>query len=131
VASAKEAGKSVQMTPLGRLIRDRMAERGWSFRNVADRGKLSPSTVQQWTQPKRLKHTPRPDLLEKLARGLMLPEQQVRDAAAQSAGFTIYREISGEYEKVLATLESMTEQQRRMAFELIETIWRQGHNDDT
>lgn len=76
------------VNPLQELIRGRMAEQGWSFADVARRGKLPRSTVHHLATNERPSRPPHPQTVTKLAAGLDLPPEQVRAVAAQSAAHT-------------------------------------------
>ena len=75
------------MNPLQELIRRRMAEREWSYADVARRGALPRSTVHHLARNERPARPPHPQTLTKLAQGLELPAAQVRAAAARAAGY--------------------------------------------
>ena len=75
------------MNPLQELIRRRMAEREWSYADVARRGALPRSTVHHLARNERPARPPHPQTLTRLAQGLELPAAQVRAAAARAAGY--------------------------------------------
>jgi transcriptional regulator with XRE-family HTH domain len=75
------------VNPLQELIRRRMAERDWSFADVARRGALPRSTVHHLARNERPARPPHPQTLTRLAQGLELPAAQVRAAAARAAGY--------------------------------------------
>ena len=74
------------MNPLQELIRRRMAERDWSYSDVARRGSLPRSTVHHLAKNERPARSPHPQTLTRLAEGLDLPPALVRSAAARAAG---------------------------------------------
>lgn len=74
------------MNPLQELIRRRMAERDWSYSDVARRGSLPRSTVHHLAKNERPARSPHPQTLTRLAEGLELPAALVRSAAARAAG---------------------------------------------
>lgn len=74
------------MNPLQELIRRRMAERDWSYSDVARRGSLPRSTVHHLAKNERPARSPHPQTLTRLAEGLELPASLVRSAAARAAG---------------------------------------------
>src|SRR5215813_9161826 len=78
------------VNPLQRLIRDRLAERGWSYGQVARRGGLPRSTVYTLASTRNLVRPPRPATIDALAAGLGVPVSAVRAAAAESAGLHYY-----------------------------------------
>jgi hypothetical protein len=75
------------VNPLQELIRRRMAERDWSYSDVARRGALPRSTVHHLAHNERPARPPHPQTLTRLAVGLELPAAQVRAAAARAAGY--------------------------------------------
>jgi transcriptional regulator with XRE-family HTH domain len=75
------------VNPLQELIRRRMAERDWSYADVARRGALPRSTVHHLARNERPARPPHPQTLTRLAEGLELPAAQVRAAAARAAGY--------------------------------------------
>lgn len=75
------------MNPLQELIRRRMAERDWSYSDVARRGSLPRSTVHHLAKNERPARSPHPQTLTRLAEGLELPAALVRSAAARAAGY--------------------------------------------
>jgi transcriptional regulator with XRE-family HTH domain len=87
------------VNPLQELIRRRMAERDWSFADVARRGALPRSTVHHLARNERPARPPHPQTLTRLAEGLELPAAQVRAAAARAAGYEAAQyEVATAYE---------------------------------
>src|SRR6201993_3677587 len=82
------------MNPLQRLIQERLRERGWSYGEVARRGRLPRSTVYTLATTRNLVRPPRPATIDALARGLDVPASAVRAVAAESAGLHYYAEAS-------------------------------------
>ena len=78
------------MNPLQELIRRRMAERDWSYADIARRGSLPRSTVHHLATNLRPARPPHPQTVTRLAEGLELPAAQVRSAAARAAGYEAY-----------------------------------------
>src|ERR1700761_4743298 len=76
--------------PLQRLIRQRLREQGWSYREVARRGGLPHSTIHTLATTRNLGRPPRPDTIDALAQGLDVPVSVVRAAAAESTGMHYY-----------------------------------------
>jgi transcriptional regulator with XRE-family HTH domain len=68
---------------LQRLISDRRSERRWSYRDIAQRADMSPSTVYKLATTE-YEGLPRASTLAQLAKGLGLPETVVREAALRS-----------------------------------------------
>jgi hypothetical protein len=77
------------MNALQRLILGRMSELDLTFAEVGRRGDIPSNTV--WVLTKKLKHRqpPRAQTLERLAKGLDLPLDVVRAAAAEAAGYRL------------------------------------------
>lgn len=74
------------MNPLQDLIRRRMAERQWTYADIARRGKLPRSTVHHLANNAHPSRPPHPQTVTRLAIGLDLPPEQVRAAAAEATG---------------------------------------------
>lgn len=77
------------MNALQKLIRERMRELNMTFDDVGKRGGLSRTTVSTIVMKDSPRGTPRHDTLVKLARGLDLPVDVLRQAAAESAGYIL------------------------------------------
>lgn len=110
---------------LGQLIRDRLRERDWSYGTVARRGELARSTVSYLASAQHLSRPPRPDTLDRLARGLDLPISIVRAAAAEAAGLHYYGEVPGvdrETSYLIASIEELTPADRRHVLALIDSL---------
>src|SRR5436309_12334137 len=81
-----DAAPEQDINPLQQLIRQRLAERGWSYGDVARRGGLPRSTVYTLATTRNLARPPRPATIDALAQGLDVPVASVRSAAAESTG---------------------------------------------
>lgn len=79
----------VPMNALQRLIRSRMAELNISFRDIETRGGIPWTTVSALVNKTEHRQVPRKGTLEKLAKGLDLPLDLVRMAAAEAAGYQL------------------------------------------
>lgn len=77
------------MNALQRLIRKRMADLDYTFRDVAAKGGLSFSTVSTLANKDVHRQIPRMATLEKLAKGLDVPLDVLRAAAVEAAGFRL------------------------------------------
>ena len=75
------------MSPLQRLILDRMREQGWSPKDVEDRG-VKHATLHRYMNPVVLHQLPRRAVVEALADGLRLPVEKVEEAALASLART-------------------------------------------
>lgn len=121
---AQAANPSRGGNPLQRLIQARLHERGWSYGVVARRGGLPRSTVYNLASTDNLVRPPRPETIEKLARGLDLPETAVRAAAAEATGLHLNRDniIDDETAILIASIEELTPDDRRVIAKLIESL---------
>lgn len=98
---------------LSALIRQRCAERGWTLSGVARRGDLPVATVHALKRDEHLRQTPRPDTLERLARGLELELEVVQRAAALSVGLVVSEEqLSPELRVIVAGLLELPAERR-------------------
>ena len=118
------------INPLQRLIRQRLAERGWSYGQVARRGGLPRSTVYTLATTRNLGRPPRPATIDALAKGLDVPVSAVRAAAAESTGMHYYAEPSArrqdpgdrERELLIASIDELTPEDRRHVAALVESL---------
>lgn len=82
------------MDQLSRLIKDRMAEQGWTYdevcRNARERGyKLPKSTIYHLATKTEHRQAPRVTTLKAVAAGLRYPEDVLFEAAADQAGYRL------------------------------------------
>ena len=112
------------MNPLQELIRTRMTEQHWSFADVARRGSLPRSTVHHLATNEQPARTPHPQTLTRLAVGLDLPAEQVREAAAQAAGYTMLSATvkDPEVEILVAALGRLSREDRRHVAALVRSL---------
>jgi len=118
------------LNPLQRLIRQRLRERGWSYREAARRGGLPHSTVYTLATTRKLARPPRPATIDALARGLDVPVSAVRAAAAESTGLHYYDEVPAgredpgdrERELLIASIDELTPEDRRHVAALVESL---------
>ena len=118
------------INPLQQLIRQRQAERGWSYGEVARRGGLPRSTVYTLATTRNLTRPPRPDTIDALARGLDVPVAAVRAAAAESTGLHYYDQgpagpehpADRERELLIASIDELTPEDRRHVAALVESL---------
>ncbi len=129
------------INPLQRLIRQRLAERSWSYRDAARRGGLPRSTVKTLATTRNLARPPRPATIDALAKGLDVPVAAVRAAAAESTGLHYYdqapvgREDSADRERdpPIASIDELTPEDRRHVAAPVESLRnrtaapREGH----
>lgn len=113
------------MNALQELIKTRMTERNLSYADIARRGGLPRSTVHDLATNERSGHRPpHPRTLERLAAGLELPLEDVRTAAAQAAGLSVWREPSDdpEIDVLVAALTRLDPAQRRHVAALVRSL---------
>jgi transcriptional regulator with XRE-family HTH domain len=124
------AAPEPELNPLQRLIRQRLAEQGWSYGEVARRGGLPRSTVYTLAATRNLARAPRPATIDALARGLDVPVAAVRSAAAESTGLHYYGQgpagredpAGREKELLIASIDELTPQDRRHVAALVESL---------
>lgn len=105
------------MNPLQELIRRRMAERDWSYSDIARRGSLPRSTVHHLAKNERPARPPHPQTVTRLAEGLELPAALVRSAAARAAGYEVSEfEVAAYQPTTFGTASFHSEESRSPAF---------------
>ena len=108
---------------LQELVRERLERQGWSYGDVARRGEIPRSTVHHLATAERLVRMPQPATLEGLARGLELPLDAVRRAAAESCGIHLYDAAPDpEVDMLMASLQQLSTQDRRHVAALVESL---------
>ena len=125
--------------PLQRLIRQRLREQGWSYREVARRGGLPHSTVYTLATTRNLARPPRPATIDALAQGLDVPVSAVRAAAAESTGLHYYGEAPagpehpGDQERdlLIASIDELTPEDRRHVAALVESLRKKASQEPT
>ncbi len=112
------------MNALQELIRTRMAERRWSYADVARQGGLPRSTVHHLATVEELRRPPHPATMEGLARGLEVPLDVVRGAAAAAAGLAAWREPTADpdIEVLVAALSQLSTDDRRHVLALVQSL---------
>lgn len=119
------------MNPLQALIRTRMAEKHWSFADVARRGALPRSTVHHLATNEQPSRPPHPQTLTRLAAGLDLPADRVRAAAAQATAHTVLTLTKDpEIEFLLAAVGKLSREDRRYVAGLVRTLLARSGADD-
>jgi hypothetical protein len=78
------------MYPLQRLVLDQMRDRGWSPKQVEDRG-VKHATLHRYMNPLVLRGLPRQESLKQLADALDLDFERVLQAAKDSVGWDARR----------------------------------------
>lgn len=105
------------------LMRERIDRQGWSYGDVARRGGIPRSTVHHLATSERLVRMPQPATLDGLARGLELPVDAVRRAAAESCGIHVYDGAPDpEVNVLIASLQQLSAQDRRHVAALVESL---------
>jgi transcriptional regulator with XRE-family HTH domain len=127
------------INPLQRLIQQRLRERGWSYGEVARRGRLPRSTVYTLAMTRNLVRPPRPATIDALAEGLDVPASVVRAAAAESTGLHYYNDVQAEQgrprdrerELLIASIDELTPEERRHVAALVESLRRRSSSEPT
>ncbi|WP_330339547.1 helix-turn-helix transcriptional regulator [Streptomyces sp. NBC_00557] len=120
---------------LQQLIRERLDRQGWSYGDVARRGGVPRSTVHHLATADRVVRMPQATTLEGLARGLELPLDTVRRAAAEACGIHVYggpsdedqaaaaaRSNDPEVELLIASVQQLSAEDRRHVAALVESL---------
>ncbi|HUA88473.1 MAG TPA: helix-turn-helix transcriptional regulator [Steroidobacteraceae bacterium] len=112
---------------LQELVRERVERQCWSYGDVARRGGIPRSTVHHLATVERLVRMPQPATLEGLARGLELPLDTVRRAAAETCGIHLYEAAPDpEVDMLMASLQQLSPQDRRHVTALVESLLERG-----
>ena len=112
---------------LQELVRERLERQSWSYGDVARRGGIPRSTVHHLATTDRLVRMPQPATLEGLARGLELPLDAVRRAAAEACGIHVYEAAPDpEVDVLIASLQQLSAQDRRHVAALVESLLERG-----
>jgi transcriptional regulator with XRE-family HTH domain len=127
---------------LQQLMRERLDRESWSYGEVARRGGIPRSTVHHLATSERLVRMPQPATLEGLARGLELPLDAIRRAAAEACGIHLYAagpqagaDGSGrpsadpEVDVLIASLQKLSIDDRRHVAALVESLLGRGGPD--
>jgi hypothetical protein len=112
------------------LVRERLESKSWSYGDVARRGSIPRSTVHHLATAESLLRMPQPTTLEGLARGLELPLDVVRRAAAQSCGIHVYDPAPDpEVDVLIASLQQLSAQDRRHVAALVDSLLAHSRHD--
>ncbi|MER5176975.1 helix-turn-helix transcriptional regulator [Streptomyces sp. NPDC002896] len=116
---------------LQELVKIRLEQQGWSYGDVARRGGIPRSTVHHLATAERVTRMPQQGTLEGLARGLELPLDSVRRAAAEACGIHLYFEepadtatADPEVATLIASVQRLSVADRRHVTALIESLLR-------
>jgi len=112
---------------LQQLIRERLDLKGWSYGEVARRGGIPRSTVHHLATTDRVVRMPQSTTLEGLSKGLELPLDTVRRAAAEACGIHVYGSPAGqdpdpEVDLLIASLQKLSSDDRRHVAALVESL---------
>ncbi|MET7691961.1 helix-turn-helix transcriptional regulator [Streptomyces sp. NPDC005483] len=119
---------------LQQLIRERLDLKGWSYGEVARRGGVPRSTVHHLATTDRVVRMPQSTTLEGLSKGLELPLDTVRRAAAEACGIHVYGSPAGqdpegtarpadpEVDLLIASLQKLSADDRRHVAALVESL---------
>ena len=120
---------------LQQLIRERLDRKGWSYGDVARRGGVPRSTVHHLATTDRVVRMPQSTTLEGLSKGLELPLDTVRRAAAEACGIHVYGTPAGqtpegtaahpadpEVDLLIASLQKLSPDDRRHVAALVESL---------
>jgi transcriptional regulator with XRE-family HTH domain len=120
---------------LQQLIRERLDRKGWSYGDVARRGGVPRSTVHHLATTDRVVRMPQSTTLEGLSKGLELPLDTVRRAAAEACGIHVYGTPAGqspegtaahpadpEVDLLIASLQKLSADDRRHVAALVESL---------
>lgn len=112
------------MNALQQMIQRQMTENGWSYGDISRRGGLPRSTVHNLATIDKLTRPPLPATLKRLAKGLDLPVESVRMAAAEAAGLEVWRESmhDPEIDVMIASLSQLTPEERTHVQALIRSL---------
>jgi DNA-directed RNA polymerase specialized sigma24 family protein len=114
---------------LQQLIRERLDLKGWSYGEVARRGGIPRSTVHHLATTDRVVRMPQSTTLEGLSKGLELPLDTVRRAAAEACGIHVYgtedtagRPADPEVDLLIASVQKLSADDRRHVAALVESL---------
>jgi DNA-directed RNA polymerase specialized sigma24 family protein len=122
---------------LQQIMRDRLDRQGWSYGEVARRGGIPRSTVHHLATTDRLVRMPQPATLEGLARGLELPLDSLRRAAAEACGIHVYADADEsaspadpEVDLLIASVQKLSADDRRHVAALVESLLDRAPESD-
>jgi transcriptional regulator with XRE-family HTH domain len=115
---------------LQELIKRRLEQRGWSYGDVARRGGIPRSTVHHLATTRRAAAMPQQATMEGLARGLDMPLDTLRRAAAEACGIHLYHQgpddgpADPEVDMLIASVARLSPADRRHVAALVESLLR-------
>jgi len=129
---------------LQQIIRDRLDREGWSYGEVARRGGVPRSTVHHLATVDHMARMPQPATLEGLAKGLGLPLDTVRRAAAEACGIHVYAPgahpgddgpagtdaADPDVDVLIASVQRLSSDDRRHVAALVESLLNRSPDGD-
>ncbi|MDQ0785437.1 transcriptional regulator with XRE-family HTH domain [Streptomyces sp. B3I7] len=128
---------------LQQIIRDRLDREGWSYGEVARRGGVPRSTVHHLATVDHMARMPQPATLEGLAKGLGLPLDTVRRAAAEACGIHVYApgaqpggdggtvsSSDPDVDVLIASVQRLSSDDRRHVAALVESLLHRSPDGD-
>lgn len=125
---------------LQQIMRERLDRQGWSYGEVARRGGIPRSTVHHLATTERLVRMPQPATLEGLSRGLDLPLDALRRAAAEACGINVYADAKEpasptspadpEVDLLIASVQKLSSDDRRHVAALVESLLERAPETD-
>lgn len=121
---------------LQELVKRRLEQQGWSYGDVARRGGIPRSTVHHLATGERVTRMPQQTTLEGLAKGLELPLDSLRRAAAEACGIHLYFEdpadtaSNPEIATLIASVQRLSVADRRHVTVLVESLLRSPSDPD-
>lgn len=114
--------------PLSQLIRDAMQENSWTYADLAKACDIPRASAYALATRTDQRTTNRPSTLEKLAKGLGIPLQTIRQAAAEAAGYELDEvDLTPDEAKLSAQLVAeMDPAQRRTALQMLQLLRDSG-----
>ncbi|MBV9025344.1 MAG: helix-turn-helix transcriptional regulator [Streptomycetaceae bacterium] len=128
---------------LQQIIKEQLDQHSWSYGEVARRGGIPRSTVHHLATAERLVRMPLPASLEGLSKGLELPLDTVRRAAAEACGIHVYSEGPSstpstthhdpDVDTLIVSVQQLSSEDRKHVAALVESLLdrtRKADRDD-
>jgi transcriptional regulator with XRE-family HTH domain len=124
VVKRSRSGGGSPANPLQRLIRDRLAETGWSYPEAAARGGLPKSTLHHLANGTPAVRAPSAATLDAVARALDLPLRMVQEAAAEAAGLRQFtpKGLDGTTRELIAAVPELSDEDREHLLALVRSM---------
>ncbi|MEY9873079.1 transcriptional regulator with XRE-family HTH domain [Streptacidiphilus sp. MAP12-33] len=130
-AASNASSASNVSNALQALMRERLDRQGWSYGDVARRGEIPRSTVHHLATTERLVRMPQPATLEGLSRGLELPLDTIRRAAAEACGIHLYEAAPDpEVDVLIASVQQLSPENRRHVAALVESLLERSRHPE-